>query len=306
MTDEKMGASGGKRHWVVDAVLGGAMALVAITVAQAALPHRDEVRPSVKPAPQPAPIVAAPEPVVLIAFRDPLPGYEVGSPFGMRKMPWEEGGRLHAGVDIAAPSGSAVLAAADGVVTRIGRDGGYGRFVELKHAEGLSTLYGHLGGYPPGVKVGMAVKAGTKVGLIGSTGTSTGDHLHFEIHDPKGRPMNPQMFLGRSFATLEELPLKEARRAPRGVRVAYVSRIPKNKQAAMQAKVDARAEKIAARKAKVRQQAALDAAADAGAAGRNVSATAPVAPIAVAPAGELQVAEPRPVAQERPRAQIQL
>lgn len=232
------------RHGLVEGLVGGALALAAITVAHASLPDPAPLsqRPAValaapKAAPAPAPAPAPPP--ALIAFRAPLPDGEVGSPFGLRELPWEDAPRLHAGVDMVAPDPEPVLAAADGVVTRLGQDPGYGRFVELKHAEGLSTRYGHLERFAPGLAPGVAVKAGTAVGRLGSTGTSTGVHLHFEIRDADDRPMNPELFLGRVFATAADLPLREARRAPRRVRVAYVSRIPKNKRAEMVAKLEA-------------------------------------------------------------------
>jgi murein DD-endopeptidase MepM/ murein hydrolase activator NlpD len=241
----------GARRGLMESVLGGAVALVAITVAHASLPDpRAAVASRPLLARPAAPVVArstaAPAPApVLIAFDQPLPDGEVGSPFGLRQLPWEAHARLHAGVDLIAPAPEPVLAAADGVVVRVGTDAGYGRFVELKHAEGLSTLYGHLDRFAPGVAVGVALKAGSPVGRLGSTGTSTGLHLHFEIHDRDGRPMNPELFVGRSFARAEDLPLKQARRTPRGVRVAYVSRIPRSKQAAMQAKEEGEIEQAA-------------------------------------------------------------
>lgn len=175
----------------------------------------------------------------LIAFADPEPGYPVISPFGLRQLPWEGAGRLHKGVDIAAPSGEPVLAAADGVVLRTGVDAGYGRFVEISHAAGMSSLYGHLSAFE--ARPGAEVKAGQAIGRIGSTGSSTGSHLHFEIHDPAGRALNPEMFIGRRFMTRADLPLKAATRTPRGVRVAYVSNIPPAKQALLDARQDARA-----------------------------------------------------------------
>lgn len=224
--------------WLVDGILGSSMALVAITAAQAALP----VSPSLPGQPKPAAVQVAAlpaEPAVLIAFIPPVDDATIDSPFGLRQLPWEGAGRLHAGVDLLARSGEQVLAAADGVVTEIAEDPGYGRYVEITHAEGLTTRYAHMARFAK-IAVGAAVKAGTEIGLVGSTGSSTGAHLHFEIRDRAGRAMNPEMFIGRSFATADDLPLKEALRpAHPGVRQAYVSNIPASKRAQMQAKLDA-------------------------------------------------------------------
>ena len=230
----------GRAHlWTVDAVLGLSLALMAFTVAQAALPAPPlHTRPTVvDQAVAVSPVVSAP---ALIAFQAPLPGRTIGSPFGRRQMPWEENGRVHAGVDIAADSGQEILASADGVVTRVAQDASYGRFVEIKHAEGLTTLYAHMGRFVPAIVPGVAIKAGSTVGLVGSSGSSTGPHLHFEVRDTQDRPMNPEMFLGHSFADASDLPLKAALRMPRGTRVAFVSAIPANKQALMQARLDSR------------------------------------------------------------------
>ena len=240
VTDTPGGRNGRARHWLVDAAIGGSLALGLITVADAALPRIERTppdRPRLAHAPPAAPTAPAPPPA-LIAFREPAPGYPVISPFGLRQLPWEESGRLHAGVDIAAPAGFPVLAAADGVVTRMATDPGYGRFVEIRHAAGLTSRYGHLARYLPQIRPGVAVKAGEPIGQMGSTGTSTGSHLHFEIRDPKGRPLNPELFLGRSFATEADLPLKAAGRIPRGVRTAYVSNIPRAKRQEMEARIE--------------------------------------------------------------------
>jgi hypothetical protein len=173
---------------------------------------------------------------VLIAFEEPVPGHAVVSPFGLRQLPWEGNGRLHEGVDISADSGVPVIAAADGVVVEAGTKGGYGRYVAVRHAESLTTFYAHLGAIAPGLKPGMPVKAGTPVGRIGSTGTSTGPHLHFEIRDGDQRPLNPAMFLGRAFAEAGDLPLDKAKRYSGRVRMAYVSFIPESKRALMEAR----------------------------------------------------------------------
>jgi hypothetical protein len=252
--------------------MGGALALGLITVAEAALPrvHRLAALAPPRPtpvAPRPPPPPAAPP--VLIAFQEPLPGYPIISPFGLRQLPWEEGGRLHAGVDIAAPPGQPVLATADGVVMRATTEAGYGRFVELKHAAGLFTRYAHLARFAPQIAPGVAVKAGQPVGETGSTGNATGAHLHFEVRDDQDRPLNPELFLGRRFAESKDLPLKAAQRFPRGVHVAYVSRIPKAIQKEMQDKLDAEIQLAAAEAA---SSAGSDAAASAAGSATNASA----------------------------------
>jgi murein DD-endopeptidase MepM/ murein hydrolase activator NlpD len=273
VTDAPPASDERPRPWFIDAVFGASLALGLITVANAALPRVQQLARSPGPAHSraaPRAAAAAPaEPPTLIAFQEPIPGYPIISPFGLRQLPWEEGGRLHAGVDIAAPAGLPVAAAADGVVTRVDTDAGYGRFVEVKHAAGLSTRYAHLGRFLPQIVPGVAVKAGTPVGEIGSTGSSTGAHLHFEIRDDQDRPLNPELFLGRRFADASELPLRQAERFTRNVRVAYVSNIPKARREEMQAKVEAQAAADAS------QADAVEVAENAGARASNVSAVAP-------------------------------
>src|SRR5690606_11438991 len=106
--------TGRPRHGMTDALLGGLVALCAITVTHAALPHVVETAPAPPAAVRLAPPTQPPaaEPAALIAFQHPAPGHDVVSPFGLRQLPWEQSGRLHAGVDIAAPVGTPVLAAA--------------------------------------------------------------------------------------------------------------------------------------------------------------------------------------------------
>ena len=113
MTEADTAPSARARHWLIDAALGGLAAVGAISKAKAALPEPTPVvLAPVLAAPSPPP---DPEPVALIAFVHPVPGHEVVSPFGLRQMPWEAGGRLHAGLDIAAPQGVPVTAAAHGM-----------------------------------------------------------------------------------------------------------------------------------------------------------------------------------------------
>ncbi|MDI1325465.1 MAG: M23 family metallopeptidase [Brevundimonas sp.] len=132
----------------------------------------------------------------LIAFDGPVKGYAINSPFGPRQMPGQAM-RNHEGVDIAAPQGTGVFVAAEGSVLRAGYDPeGYGRFVEIRHPNGMSTLYGHLSRLD--VASGDRVEGGQRIGLVGSTGRSTGPHLHFEVRRGD-RQVNPAKVLGRRF-----------------------------------------------------------------------------------------------------------
>lgn len=88
---------------------------------------------------------------------------------------------MHEGVDLAAPPGTPVYAAADGVVVDAALNSGYGNWVQIQHHDKLATVYGHLMGFAPGIEPGESVKRGDLIGFVGSTGRSTGPHLHFEI-----------------------------------------------------------------------------------------------------------------------------
>lgn len=219
------------RHWIIDALAGGAAALTMISIAYASVPEPKPARLAPAVAPRFEPV---PEPEPLVSFSEPVVGYPVVSPWGLRRLPWERHGRLHAGVDIAAPAGVPVTAVADGVVVGEGLSAGYGRFVEVRHLDGLTSFYGHLGGVRKGVRKGLAVRAGQPIARIGNTGTSTGPHLHFEIrHD--GEPVNPLYFMNRTFAEADDLPFDQAAAVPKRVRVAYVSTIPQSKRDEMAA-----------------------------------------------------------------------
>jgi murein DD-endopeptidase MepM/ murein hydrolase activator NlpD len=195
--------------------------------------------------PTPAAVIAEAEPPApppppppAFVFDAPLPGHVVNSPFGLRQMPWEENGRLHEGVDIAAPAGAPVHVATDGVVVRSGVSSSYGRFVEVAHKDGFHTFYAHLG-RDAGLKRGTFVRRGTTVAYVGNSGRSTGSHLHFELRNKAGRPLNPALFMGKTFAEKSDLPLKAAAKVGRKVRLAQVSRIPDSMKARMAAKAAA-------------------------------------------------------------------
>lgn len=116
----------------------------------------------------------------------------VNSEFGVRADPWDGAKEHHAGIDIGVAFGSAVKAPADGTVLLAGPRGEYGNSVTLDHGNDVRSLYGHLSRVL--VKSGDHVEKGQVIGLVGSTGRSTGPHLHYEVQ-VKGRPVNPRSFL---------------------------------------------------------------------------------------------------------------
>lgn len=114
-------------------------------------------------------------------MRNPVKGGRYTSGFGDRRHPLLRYQRMHTGVDWAAPTGTPILAAGDGMVERVGREGGYGNYVRIRHANGFATAYGHMTRFANGVAPGVTVKQGQIIGFVGSTGMSTGPHCHFEV-----------------------------------------------------------------------------------------------------------------------------
>ena len=112
-------------------------------------------------------------------FSFPLRSYRMTSGFGVRRNPVTGNIRLHEGLDLAAPEGTEVYAAGAGAVTETGNDPIYGNYVVIRHADGWASLYGHLRGV--GTTLHATVNSGTLIGWVGSTGQSTGPHLHFEL-----------------------------------------------------------------------------------------------------------------------------
>lgn len=115
------------------------------------------------------------------------------SKFGMRFHPIKKVSRLHAGVDWAAPTGTPIRAAFSGKVTYKDVRGGYGNFIELSHKDGITSRYAHMHEYADGIELGSVVQAGDLIGYVGTTGLSTGPHLHFEIRQ-RGEPADPLSF----------------------------------------------------------------------------------------------------------------
>ena len=141
-------------------------------------------------------------------MKTPINGARLSSRFGKRRHPISGYTRLHKGTDFAAPTGTPIYAAGNGVVERASRYGGYGHYIRIRHAKGYKTAYAHLSRYARGVKSGRRVKQGQIIGYVGSTGASTGPHLHYEVYKngkavdvmrlklPTGRKlaMDPEVF----------------------------------------------------------------------------------------------------------------
>jgi murein DD-endopeptidase MepM/ murein hydrolase activator NlpD len=133
---------------------------------------------------------------VAVPSQKPVKEFRYTSGFGVRGNPFGgHGGEMHPGMDMAAPTGTPVYATADGIVGRAERAGGYGNLIQLEHGKGLESRYGHLSEIL--VHDGQRVHRGDLIGLVGSTGRSTGSHLHYEVRID-GRAVNPMPFLQTS------------------------------------------------------------------------------------------------------------
>ena len=116
--------------------------------------------------------------------------FRISSPFGYRKHPILKKRLMHTGTDFAAPTGTKIYAAGDGTISKIGRYGGYGNYIKIRHDSVWQTAYGHLSRFGKGMRKWKRVKKGDLIGYVGSTGRSTGPHLHYEIIK-YGKPVNP-------------------------------------------------------------------------------------------------------------------
>lgn len=123
-------------------------------------------------------------------MRTPVDGARISSHYGKRRHPILGYTRIHRGVDFAAPSGTPILASGDGVVERANWYGGYGKYIRIRHNSSFKTVYAHLKNYARGIRKGERVKQGQTIGYIGSTGRSTGPHLHYEVYE-FNRQINP-------------------------------------------------------------------------------------------------------------------
>lgn len=125
-----------------------------------------------------------------LLMRTPIDGARLSSNFGKRRHPILGYARMHKGVDFAAPRGTPIYAAGNGVVERANRFGSFGNYVRIRHNADYKTAYAHLHRFARGIRAGTRVRQGQVIGYVGTTGRSTGPHLHYEVHY-KGEAVNP-------------------------------------------------------------------------------------------------------------------
>ncbi len=163
-------------------------------------------------------------------MRTPISGARISSGFGMRRHPILGYSKMHTGMDFAVPRGTPIRAAGSGVVKHAAWRGAYGRTVMVKHSNGYTTLYAHMSRIASGLKRGHKVRQGQVIGYVGSTGRSTGPHLHYEVRRGN-KPINPKRIRTASFTKLKGKELARfkkhkarvmalAKAAPRSTRVA--------------------------------------------------------------------------------------
>lgn len=138
-------------------------------------------------------------------LRTPISGARTSSGFGMRRHPIIGYTKMHAGIDFAAPTGTPIKAAGDGVIEHAGRFGAYGNYVRVRHSSPYKTAYAHMSRIARGVQPGTKVRQGQVIGYVGTTGRSTGPHLHYEImvNDQKVNPSKVRIDNGRKLAGAE-------------------------------------------------------------------------------------------------------
>ena len=133
-------------------------------------------------------------------MRTPINGARLSSRYGNRKHPILGYTKMHRGLDFAAPSGTPVFAAGDGVIEKAGWNGSYGRYIRIRHTGTYKTAYAHLSGINKNVRIGKRVLQGKTIGYVGSSGRSTGPHLHYEVikNNKQINPMNIKLPAGKN------------------------------------------------------------------------------------------------------------
>jgi murein DD-endopeptidase MepM/ murein hydrolase activator NlpD len=152
----------------------------------------------------------------------PIDGARISSGYGMRRHPIQGYNRMHKGLDFAAPTGTPIMAAGNGVVEFAGRKGSYGNYIKLRHSNEFQTVYAHMSRYGAGIRSGVRVTQGQIIGYVGSTGASTGPHLHYEVIH-RGKHVNPATVKMPSGRVLEGDELKRFNIAKAGIQKLYAS-----------------------------------------------------------------------------------
>ncbi len=154
----------------------------------------------------------------------------ISSPFGKRRHPILKRVIIHWGVDYAAPKGTAIYAAGDGVIQVAKYNGGYGNYIKIRHNSEYSTAYGHMQKFARGMRPGVRVKQGQVIGYVGSTGRSTGPHLHYEIVQ-NGRRVNPLKIKAAAGENLKGNNLKKFKTQVAEIKKAYNTMFAQNSSA---------------------------------------------------------------------------
>ncbi len=139
-------------------------------------------------------------------MRTPINGARLSSGYGMRLHPIAGYTRMHRGVDFAAASGTPIMAAGDGVLEVVATRNGYGLYIQIQHGDGYETAYAHMSRFAPGMRPGVRVEQGQTIGYVGSTGASTGPHLHYEVLQ-NGSHIDPATLEAAVGRNLEGAPL---------------------------------------------------------------------------------------------------
>ena len=124
-------------------------------------------------------------------MKTPINGARLSSSFGMRKHPIDGFNKMHRGTDFAAPKGTPIMASGNGIIKKVGWCGGGGNCIKIRHNSTYETIYAHMSKFARGIKIGVRVKQGQTIGYVGSTGKSTGPHLHYEVI-VNGKKVNSQ------------------------------------------------------------------------------------------------------------------
>ena len=149
-------------------------------------------------------------------MKTPINGARLSSAFGMRKHPIDGFNKMHRGTDFAAPKGTPIMASGNGIIKKVGWCGGGGNCIKIRHNSTYETIYAHMSKFARGIKIGVRVKQGQTIGYVGSTGKSTGPHLHYEVRK-NDNPLNPAFFYrndlsDEQYQQMLELSQREANR----------------------------------------------------------------------------------------------